>query len=177
MSKVADRYAEALFAVAKSENQLLEYVAQAKLVLNSFDEKWLRFFNASKISRTEKKNVLKNGYATSVNRYFLNFMNILIDKNRINLILEIMNKFIGVCNQELNIKLAYVYAPRKITLAQTELIQKGLEEKFQAKIEIIEKIDPSLISGIKVVVENQVIDSSLKTRIDNLKDDLLKEGR
>jgi len=177
MSKVADRYAEALYEVAKKENKLLEYVKQAKLVLNSYDVSWKAFFNAAKVTKTEKKEVLTKGYEKSVDRYFLNFMYILVDKKRINLIEEIMQKFIGECNEELNIKLAYVYSPRKILDQQTELIKKGLEEKYKSQIEIIERIDETLISGIKVVVDNQVIDSSMKARINNLKIDLLKEVR
>ena len=45
------------------------------------------------------------------------------------------------------------------------------------KLELVNKIDPTLISGIKVVVGDNVIDGSTKHRLNSLKSELLKESR
>jgi len=177
MSQVAERYSSALYEVALSNNKVEDYLSTAKVVLNSLDPEWNLFFRATKISRENKKNVLKKGYGNTVDKFFMNFLCILVDRNRFNYVEEILTLFVRECNKGLNIKEALVYSARLLTDEQIELIREGLETKFKSKIEITNKVDLSLISGVKVEIEGRVIDSSMKTRINNLRSELLKEGR
>jgi F-type H+-transporting ATPase subunit delta len=177
MSKVAERYSSALYEVALVTDKVEDYLATAKVVLKSLDPSWDLFFTATKISKEEKKNVLKMGYSDHVDKIIMNFLCILVDRNRFKYLDEILKLFIHECNKGLNIKEALIYSPRLLTVQQSDLIREGLEDKFNSKIEISNKIDETLISGIKVEIEGKVIDSSMKNRIKNLRSELLKEGR
>ena len=49
--------------------------------------------------------------------------------------------------------------------------------RMQKKVELVNRVDASLISGVRVVIGNEVIDGSMKSRIETLKNELLKESR
>jgi F-type H+-transporting ATPase subunit delta len=56
-------------------------------------------------------------------------------------------------------------------------IRKALEQKTGAKIVLENRIDPKVIAGIKVTVGNSVTDVTMKSKIDDMKQTLLKGGQ
>jgi len=55
-------------------------------------------------------------------------------------------------------------------------LEQVLSERFQTAIILENKIDTSLIQGIKVEIDNFVIDDSIKIKLASLKEELLKRG-
>jgi F0F1-type ATP synthase delta subunit len=55
---------------------------------------------------------------------------------------------------------------------------KELEDSFKVRgrnVELTQKLDESLISGFKIVLEDEVVDASMKSKIARMKNELLKE--
>jgi len=52
-----------------------------------------------------------------------------------------------------------------------------MAKRQEQNLELTNRVDPRLISGIKVVIGNEVIDGSMKSKIESLKSELLKESR
>lgn len=67
-----------------------------------------------------------------------------------------------------------VYSVRELDTKEMKAITAFAEKKLNQDVVLENKIDPSLISGFKIVCDNQVIDASLKNRVDEMKADLLK---
>jgi len=67
-----------------------------------------------------------------------------------------------------------VYSVRELDTKEMKAITAFAEKKLNQEVVLENKIDPSLISGFKIVYDNKVIDASLKNRVDEMKADLLK---
>ena len=69
--------------------------------------------------------------------------------------------------------MVYSYLP--LTNEEVNKIQEAVSKKLNLKILLKNEIDESLMGGVKVVVENHVMDSSIKNRMDLLKQELLRK--
>ena len=70
---------------------------------------------------------------------------------------------------------------QSILIVEDELpiaeLEKALSTKLQDKVELENRIDGNLIKGIKVVIDDVVMDDSMRYKIDALKETLLKDVR
>ena len=178
LNEIAQRYGEALFSLAKEENEVVEKKAEAEALLQLLEEnpEVIHFFRAVKITKNEKKEFINRVFTDSLDQDFLNFLKLLIDKGRMTSVQDILKSFIHKSNEFLNIEEAIVYSARELKLEDLERIKKALEVKTKKTILVKNRIDTSLLAGIKVVVGNNVTDVSMKYKIDKMKEALMKGG-
>ena len=175
MSVLATRYAESLFSLALDKNSVSLYKDQIDLIEKCFDDAdVIPFFGSSKISKEEKKEMIKKIFDEKIEKYVLNFLYVLVDKGRIVNYKEIFDEFHHMCNEQLNIKEGIIETARPIDKKLIEELEKTLAKKDE-KVELKEKINKSLISGFKISFENQVIDNSMKQRIHNMEEMLKRK--
>lgn len=178
MIKVASRYAVALFDLALEQNQLDGYQKQLAWINDVFlDDTVFQFFSSVKISNSKKKEVLESIIKEHVGTYLVNFLYILIDKRRISLIHTIAKEFHSLCNKHKNIQEGVVYSIRKLAEDEINDIEKAVSEKLESKVELKNYINPRLLSGVRIVIGDTVIDGSLQAKMAQLKLQLLKENR
>jgi len=176
MSQVAERYASALFEVAYSLDKVVDYKNSANLISKTLSSSYNSFFQSSNIEKQIKKEVVVTAYQDICDRYFLNFLQLLIDKGRFLNLKAILKEFNNLCNENLNIKVAKVYSAKNLTNEYSDAIINALSKKYDCKIELNNYVDESLISGYRIEINGELIDSSMKSRIDDMKQVLLKEG-
>ncbi len=178
MKKIASRYAVALFDLAIEQNQLDAYQQQLAWINDVFkDDTVFQFFGSAKIGSSKKKDVLVTIIKEHVDNYIINFLFILIDKRRMSLIHVIAKEFHSICNKHKNIQEGIVYSIRKLANEEIEHIEKSVGEKLDSKVELRNHINPRLLSGVKIVIGDTVIDGSLQAKMTQLKSQLLKESR
>ena len=177
-TEVADRYNEALFELARDSKDLTSKKSEAEEVLKVFEdtEELNVFFRAVKISKEQKKAFICNTFGKQIDDELVNFLQLLVDKGRMDSVKEILQEYIEKINAELGIKKAIVYSVRPLEESDLTKVKETLEKKNGCTVEIQNKIDSSLVAGIKVVMENQVTDISMKKKLDSLKESLLKGG-
>ena len=178
-SEVAERYAEALFELACESNAAEEKKRQAESLLQILEAnpELTGFFGAVKVTRAEKKDMITRVFSDSFDPDLVNFMKLLIDKGRMNSIGEIIRTLIAKLNEELGIRTATVYSARPLPETEMARIQNALEKKSGKKIELTNMIDERLIAGIKVVMGNSVTDVTMKSRLEGMKEALLRGGQ
>jgi F0F1-type ATP synthase, delta subunit (mitochondrial oligomycin sensitivity protein) len=69
-----------------------------------------------------------------------------------------------------------VYSVYSLDEKLLQELEQVLSERFQTLVSLENKIDTSLIQGIKVEIDNFVIDDSIKVKLASLKEELLKRG-
>ncbi len=174
--KVATRYAGALLASAKKAG-VVTGVAEsyASLMDMHLGQTALRVFLDSPQVRTEeKKDLLKSVFGGKVEPLLLDFVFLLIDKNRIENFRDIGEEFALLVEQEQGVMRA------KVTTAVA--LPADLEEKLKAKLSaltgktmILEKrVDPAVIGGVKVVMGDKILDGTVRTNLDLLRKTLEK---
>lgn len=177
MNQLAERYGTALFELAMENNKIDEWQKQGKLIQSSLTEEMDKFFNSYQISNEEKKNVLLKAFSTHLDSTMLDFLCLLIDTHRFMGVSLILSSFNTMCNEAKKIKEGLVYSARPLTLEQVHQIEEAMENRIHSKCELTNRIDERLISGFRVVIDNEVVDSSMKNRIASMKSELIKGTR
>ena len=74
-------------------------------------------------------------------------------------------------NEE-NITVAEIETAYELDSKQKNKLSNMLETQFKKQIKIKEEINKNLLAGIKIKVNNQVIDYSVKSKIDSMREKL-----
>lgn len=177
MESVALRYASSLFELAQEERKIERYEADLALVKNIIcsDEEVLSFFMHFNVDKKAKKETIDKAFNDSLSVYVLNFIKLLIDKNRMGSLPEIIQTYHSLTNDYLGIKEGMLYSSMPIEEQEIKKLEHVLSTKMNKKIVLTPKIDESLIGGIKVVIGNHVIDGTVKNKMDLLKNELLRK--
>lgn len=169
---IAQNYGDALFSLAKEVDKVNVYQEQLKMILTSFQEEpmFLQIMAHPKMDKEQKKNMLTNVYGKAIDITVLNFMKILVDKNRFSQFQDICQVFHKMYNEEHNIIVAYVTSAKVLQQLELNKLQDVLEKKTNKHVELVVNIDEDVMAGIRVKIGDQVIDNTARTRLENLKD-------
>ncbi len=169
-SKIAKRYAKALFDFAKEQNLIDKVFADLNLI-NDVYASCTDFALAmqSPIIRPYKKiKILNEIFAGKIDDITMKYLEIITKKGRELHIELIIIDYILLYKEFNNIKIAILITA---TPATDELKQKVIDTlslQLNSKIELVERINPELIGGFIIHVGDKVFDSSLIGKIKKL---------
>ncbi|MDI3537742.1 MAG: F-type H+-transporting ATPase subunit delta [Eubacteriaceae bacterium] len=171
MSVVGSKYAVALFDVV-SENKVIEAVfvdyTEFIEILDS-NKKFMSVLESPSVGNDEKKELLTKVFQDEMNGYLKNFLRLLIDKNRFEHVHEIYKDFRKQYFDYKNMVEATVVTVVPMEPELEEKLLKNLESRFNKKVFLTSKIDPSILGGAVVYVRDQVIDGSVRKQLDEIK--------
>ena len=174
---ISKTYGDALFELAVEKDKvdvLLEEIEQLQEVLSENDE-FGRLMNHPKIIKEEKIQVAKDVFGGRVSEELLGFLTIIITKDRYKDIDAILDYFVAEVKRYKGIGIATVTTAVPLKEEQCKKIeQKLLDTTEYKKMEIHYQLDESLIGGMVVRIGDRVVDSSIKTKLNELQKDLLK---
>lgn len=98
-----------------------------------------------------------------------NFLRVIIENGRVNALPEVADQFRGLVNQRAGASDAVVYSAFPIEPAALTELSASLEKRFGRKLHLTVQPDESLIGGIRVVVGDEVLDTSVKARLEQMK--------
>jgi F-type H+-transporting ATPase subunit delta len=178
MDKVSSRYAEAILEIAGMTYSYAAYKQQAKVISKVFKDnpEFGALFQKTQISNDEKKALIQSVFDKKIDPMMINLMCLLIDKHRMTLVAEIMDDLVHMANKKLAIEEGIVYSIRPLPDSDIKALEKQLSLKHNVSVELINKIDMSLISGLKIKFKESVIDASLSAKLEGLRE-TLREGR
>lgn len=175
MSVLAKRYGEGLFSLAVEKDKVAEYREQIDFVKITFDESnVLPFIKSYKVSKEEKKDLVKNAFDKHVDQYVLNFLFLLIDKDRMVYYDDIFDEFHKLCNEQLKIKEGIIETARELDEESIKKLEKALSDG-EYTVVLKPKINKDLISGFRVTIEEKVIDNTMKQRIKQMEEILKRK--
>ncbi|GEK32325.1 ATP synthase subunit delta [Kurthia zopfii] len=171
----ANRYAKALFELAKEKNVVSETVAdlrQAKIVFTESKDLFNLLENP-KFS-ADKKNELVSTIFADAQPIVVDALKVLLDKKRINEAVSVFEAFIRIANDAAGIEDAIVLSTETLTEEQIQRISSTFAKKVgKNSLNITNEIDPSLIGGIKLIIGNQIYDNSIVSKMNGLRRELL----
>ncbi len=174
---VSKTYGEALFNVAIEENTLDMILDEVKLLMDAFEdvENLIKILNHPKIDKEEKLAVVENIFKGRLSDTLVGFLTIVVTKDRHNDLVDIFEYFINKVREHKNIGVAKVSSAVELSALQKAQIEKRLLDLTKhVKIEMNYKVDSSLIGGLVIRIGDRVVDSSIKTRLEQLAKDLSK---
>ncbi|MFZ4522495.1 MAG: ATP synthase F1 subunit delta [Bacteroidales bacterium] len=171
ISLVAERYAKALFELAL-EKGLVEEVHQDSLLITNTCEnsRELRLLLKSPIINSGKKlTILKEIFGNAVNALSMNYMLIMVRKNRESFIPAIALKMVELYQAYKNILTVHFSSP-VLPDPETRLKVLELMKKFShSEIDLKAEIDESLIGGFVLNWEDKQYDASIRREIDDMR--------
>lgn len=170
-------YAWALFSIAQEEKKQQKIKADAQIILEALkdNEAIFALWNIKVISEDKLVTLITEAFG-KLNKYLVNFILLVSIKKRSNYIVAVLKKLISLINENLNIKEGVVYTTIALSAAQLASMEKRAQKLLGFKPTLINKLDPDLISGFKIIINDKVIEDSIISRIHNLKHSLLKGG-
>lgn len=169
--KVAKRYAEAIFEVAKNKNQIFECLEVLDILLRHIkeDSDFNHFLTYPMIDKSEKKKLIEKIYDDINNQGVIDIIEYLIDKDRLSYIYDIRNEYANIY-YELHQKIIVtaIFA-KEITEEQKEKLINQLEKRKNKKIILDLRIDPTIIAGGILRINDEVLDGSIKKQIKDFK--------
>jgi len=98
-----------------------------------------------------------------------NFLRTVIDNGRIDALPEVAAQFRALVNRRNGSSDAVVYSAFPMDSAALSEVGAALEKRFGRKLNLAVQLDESLIGGIRVVVGDEVLDTSVKARLEQMK--------
>lgn len=98
-----------------------------------------------------------------------NFLRMLVENRRLNVLPEIANQFNALKNARSGSSDAVVYSAFPIEGGALADLALTLERRFGRKLNVSVELEPALIGGVRVVVGDEVLDTSVKARLEQMK--------
>jgi len=169
LATLARPYAEALFQVAV-KGDLKQAAAEAEALAAVAANPQLReFADNPKATAAQVFEVMTSVVKTPLSDASKNLLRTVIDNNRLGVLPEIAAQFHALVNARSGVSDAVIYSAFAIEPAQLADVVAALERRFNRKLNASVVIEPELIGGIRVVVGDEVLDSSVKARLEQMK--------
>ena len=168
LATIARPYAEALFkACAKDLAATAVWVEELAAIA---DNPQLQQFADNPNAAAQQVFDVITGVAKSpLNDAANNFLRTVIENGRLSVLPEIATQFSALKNAQSGSSDAVVYSAFAIDGAALADVKASLEKRFGRKLNVTVELQPELIGGIRVVVGDEVLDASVKARLEQMK--------
>jgi F-type H+-transporting ATPase subunit delta len=168
LATVARPYAEALFRVAQSGNLSAwsELVSEMAQLGAHPDVKALA--NDPKLSDRQVADAILSVLKSPVNDEAKNFISMLVENDRVTLLPEIGDQFHVLKNALEGAADAEITSAFELSDVQVKELVDMLEKKFSRKLNPSVTVDDSLIGGVRVVVGDEVLDTSVRAKLQQM---------
>lgn len=164
---VVKLYAKALFDYAVSQDILIEIAKEvAKLQSNILEDPMLIQTIAAPIYSEQEQHqlLLELAQTLHLSKEIANLLKMLAKNKRLNLLIDIFKNFNILLSEHSGNKIVEVTVSQKLLSKEQNKIQKRLEEMLSSKIELLFKIEPKILGGMIIKVDNKMLDASLRSK-------------
>jgi len=176
-NEAAERYSRALFAVGKDSSNLEKIVSNTKTLLNYYnsDKEFQNFITNPTIElKTQlvafeiiaKKMIFQSE--------FKNFLFVLTTNRRVFYLKRILTNFLLLNSKNMGEVNVLLTSSKELTDANLKEIKDELSKIIGSQIKFEFSVDEKLISGIKIQIGSLMIDTSLKSKLNNYEQIMLE---
>jgi F-type H+-transporting ATPase subunit delta len=167
MSVAANRYARALIDVLYPEQaEIGQQQLQQFLSLLTDQPDARRLLENPAMAGDRRKRLLNDlSGAMNLDRRVANFIGILVDRDRLSLLEEIIQTYQKFLDEKLGIVRARVTAAYSLDAGQQKELMARLEKATGKQIRMEVAVDPSLIGGLVAQVGSTIYDGSVRQQL------------
>ena len=170
------RYALALYEIAEEKGKVdlfLEELRQIVEYINK-DEDFLKLIHHPQVSTSSKKEIFQEIFKGKIDEDLLSFLLLLIEKRRISGLEGKLIQFEKISLERKNTVIAEIKTVIPLLQIEREELINKLKVKFNKEVILEEEIDKSILGGVYVKVDNEVIDGTVKSKLDEMRKIMLK---
>lgn len=170
---IADRYADAIFQAAQAlggnateqvDSNLADVVA---LLKDNAD--LARLWKHPVVELEDKKQMVRQLFGGKVHPLALNLMLLLFDKKRGDIFEQVQKSFRASFDRTRRRATVRVTSAMALDQNQVETLRHELATKLSKDVQVDTTVDPALIGGLIVQIEDQVIDGSVRGKLEALR--------
>jgi F-type H+-transporting ATPase subunit delta len=175
-NKISIRYSKALFSLAREQKLLnevkndIDFIYQTSRSLPDF-----KTILVSPVIRTsDKKMIFKEIFGKKVNAITYSFLNLVLSNKRESFLEDISRNFLAMYRNNAGFKSAVITSAFGLDLPTVEKFRQVIRKIFNTEVELTRDVNPDLIGGFILRVEDQQIDASVSAKLKGLKQELVK---
>ena len=175
MNELTSRYANALYSLKKESKELLETQQEIKDLSKILREnpRYISLLSSRNLSVEKRLELVEEAFH-NIDVDVKNFIKVIVENNRSDYLLDIFSDFNSLVNEYRNIMEGLLYSSEALTDSQIQNITSSISKREGRPVELKNIIDPSLIGGVKVVINDHIYDGSIKHHLEQMKISLLK---
>ena len=168
-------YGNALYEAAKDLGKKEEIKEDAKAVIETIKENpdLKSFINYPAISAIEKKKTIANIFTGHICEEFLNFLYVLIDKGRTGHLESIIKTFQSLSDREEGYSYGTVFSVENLSQDRIKNLEEDVSKLLKINVKLENEIDKKLIGGIKILIEDKILDASIKKKFEDLQNQII----
>ena len=166
---VSKTYGDALFEVALESGRMDEFRDEAVAVKAALNEnpELFKLMSHPKIVKEEKVKIVEDIFAEKISAEFVGLLRLIVEKGHFAKVDTVLDYFIDCVKEYKNIGTAYVTSAMELSEAQKETTK-------YVKFEMHYAVDSALIGGMVIRIGDRVVDSSVRTKLNDLTRELSK---
>lgn len=167
MTEYARVYGGSLYDLA-AEEKLSDIIMEQMLEIKELfreNPDYIKLLSEPSIKKDERIKLIEESLGSQAERYLVSFVKLLCEKNLLGEYEGCTQVFVNRYNEDHNISEAVVTSAVKLTDDQLAALKEKLSKMSGKEVSITEKIDPSLMAGLKVELEGKLLDGSVSGRL------------
>lgn len=175
-SAINVRYAKAFFSTAKEKKLLDELKADIQLVLDicTDSKEFILLLESPVVKISQKSEIIKQIFKGKVEELSLNFLLLITQNKREANIPGICRNFLDLTRKDQNVKTAILTTASEVNTKALQKVTQLLEKELNATIELKTRVNPDLLGGLVLRLEDKQYDASIATHLKRVKQSLLE---
>lgn len=171
MTDSAINYGEALYELAKEEELSEKILSELTEVCGIFREtpEYLRLLSEPSVPKKERCAVLDEAFSGKIEQYLLNFLKLLCERSIIRQAGDCLRAYRTRFNADNGISEATAICAVPLTGEQKRCLTEKLQAVTGKRIDLQTKVDASVLGGIRLQMDGEELDGTLRGRLDGLK--------
>lgn len=174
-SKISVRYAKAFFEYASEKGILENVIADVKLLAKSLNEiaELAEVFQNPIVKPSGKKAFVSALLKDKISKDTIDFLNLVIENGREMFTQDILRNVLDIYRKTQGITAVTLTSAVPLSKAQEKEVVDLVTKQQNTKVELQTKVDPSLMGGIILRVEDKQYDASVRSRLKQIKKELI----
>lgn len=169
LATIARPYAEALYDVVRGGDLAASAAEVDAIASVAADPQLRQFADSPKAEPQQVLDVFASVSPKPLSDHTRNLLKAIIDNGRLAALGEVAAQFHALVNASSGVSDAVVYSAFEIDAEQLASVGDALQKRFGRKLQFTVELDPELIGGIRVVVGDEVLDTSVRARLAQMK--------
>jgi F-type H+-transporting ATPase subunit delta len=177
--RVAKVYAEALLRAAEQSGQGAAVLDELRALVDDVfrrDPAIERFLSSPAVGRERKAEVIKRAFAGRASELLTNFLTVLNAHDRMEVLRAVARAYSDLYDRGQNRMQVLVRTAVPLADDQRERIAGELREAFGKEPVLHASVDPALLGGLVVQVDDWIYDASVRTRLDLIRKQLVERS-
>jgi F-type H+-transporting ATPase subunit delta len=171
MSEAAKEYGRALADLAAEEKIEEQLLAETRAVRALFRENpgYARLLASPDVSKTERTSLLDDAFGGRVHPYLLNFLKIITERGYASWTVDFLAEYDRLYCERHDIVTAFVQSAAALSEEQSARLREKLCAVTGKNVELSCTVDPALIGGIRLTVNNTLFEGSVRAKLDQMR--------